>query len=93
MRLPLFLSVGRSWKKLMSMSEWIQAGIGIGIGIGQLVMIGWGLRQMQHAASTRSDQIAQLQKESTIQMTTLSAHTDALNMQMAGFRKLLEERG
>ena len=91
MRLPLFLSVGRSWKKLMSMSEWIQAGIGIGIG--QLVMIGWGLRQMQHAASTRSDQIAQLQKESTIQMTTLSAHTDALNMQMAGFRKLLEERG
>ena len=91
MRLPLFLSVGRSWKKLMSMSEWIQSGIGIGIG--QLVMIGWGLRQMQHAASTRSDQIAQLQKESTIQMTTLSAHTDALNMQMAGFRKLLEERG
>ncbi len=89
MRLPLFLSVGRSWKKLTSMSEWIQAGIGTG----QLVMIGWGLRQMQHAASTRSDQIAQLQKESTIQMTTLSAHTDALNMQMAGFRKLLEERG
>ena len=56
-------------------------------------MIGWGLRQVQHTASTRSDQIAQLQKESTIQMMTLSAHTDALNMQMAGFRKLLEERG
>ena len=56
------------------MSEWIQAGIGVG----QLVMIGWGLWQMQNASSTRSDQIAQLQKES--------------NLQMAALRKLLEEK-
>ncbi len=35
--------------------------------------------QMQHAASARSDQMAQLQKESRLQMAVL--------------RKLLEERG
>ncbi len=57
----------------MSISEWIQACIRIG----QLILIGWGLWQMQPAASARSDQMAQLQKESSLQMAAL--------------RKLLEE--
>ena len=58
----------------MSTSEWIRAGIGIG----QLRLIGWGLWQIQRAASAWSDQMTQLQKESAMQMATL--------------RKLLEER-
>lgn len=51
----------------MSTSEWIQAGIGIG----QLILIGWGLWHMQHAASARSDQMTLLQKESSLQMAAL----------------------
>ncbi len=73
MRLPLFLSKG-TVEELISMSEWIQACIGVG----QLILIGWGLWQIQHTASTRSDQMTQLQKESSLQ---------------AAHRRLLEERG
>ena len=61
-------------EELISLSEWIQACIGVG----QLILMGWGLWQIQHTASARSDQMAQLQQENSLQ---------------AARRRLLEERG
>ena len=71
----------------------ITAWAGVGIGVGQLLLIGWGLRQMGQSSQERNRQLDMMEATQREQAGTLGKIGQALDRQGEAMTKALTQQG
>lgn len=71
----------------------ITAWAGVGIGVGQLLLIGWGLRQMGESSQERNRQLDMMEAAQREQAGTLGKIGQALDRQGEAMTKALTQQG